>query len=110
MEYLTYNNMTLRCGVSNSHIINWDNAFDKNENEISFFLGLSKSFFNETMASSYLLTYEQDTEDVVHKLETEYFFKNDVSLKMDIYYFKPKGEHKFLVDSGRITAEIVWYF
>jgi len=110
MEYLAINNMKLRCGVSNSHIINWDNTFDKNENENSFFFGLSKSFLNETLASSYLLTYEQDTRDVVHKLETEYFFKNDVSLKMDIHYFEPKGDHKFLEDSGRITAEIVWYF
>jgi len=110
MEYLMNNNMTLGCGVSNSHIINWDNTFDKNENEISYFFSLSKSFLNETIASSYLLTYEQDTEDVVHKLEIEYFFKKDVSLKMDIHYFQPKGEHKFLEDSGRITAEIAWYF
>jgi hypothetical protein len=110
IEYLTTDNTTLRFGLSNSHIIDWDDTFDIDKNEASFFLGWSKSFLNETLESNYLLTYEDATGDIVHKLETEYFFKNDISLKLNLYYFEPGDGYTFLKNGGRITADISWHF
>lgn len=110
IEYLTNGNTTLRLGSSNSHIIGWENTFKKNQNEAIFFLGMSKSFLNDTLETEYLLTYEDATGDIVHKLTTEYLFKQDISVKLNLYYFHPDNEYTFLDNGGRVTVDIKCYF
>ena len=110
IEYLTINNTVLRFGISNSHIIDWDSTFKKNQNEGSFFLGWSRTFLNETLEAEYLLTYESATGDIVQKLATEYLFKKEISIKLNLYYFNPDDGYTFLDDAGRVTVDINWYF
>lgn len=110
VEYSAPDHASFFSGVSNRHILDWEKSIDKDHDETTYFLGCSKKFLNKTLKTEYLLTYTQYNGDLVHKLESQYDFTDDLVLKMTLYYFNPDKGYRHLEDKSRLTAELCRYF
>jgi hypothetical protein len=114
LEYQFNDHANIYAGVSDQHILGWEEGIQESEDSVKYFLGGNQSIYNQTLDLDYILNYDHQNASAVYRLSIKYKIMDDLNLDVSTVYFDPtglqKGSGMYFQNKSRITANLTYYF